>query len=76
MSQIKRLFKIDRKTLKEALLGEYDEYGDDPNRMTTIAVRVETKRKLSKWIPKGCTYDEGLRRILDLLEKWADKPVE
>jgi len=74
LSRIKNLFKFDRKTLREALLGE-EFFDDDPDRPTTITIRVQTKLRLQKWIPKGLTYDKGLNRILDFLESHADKAI-
>jgi len=75
MSILKKI-GINKKTLREVLLSEVEndlEFEDDPRRLTTIAITVETKRRLAKFISKDDTYDKGLRRILDVLEKNADK---
>jgi len=70
LSKLKKLFRIDKKTFKEALFGE--EYGfeeDDPNRVTTIPIRVRTKMRLRNLMVKGVTYDEAINRLIDLLEQ-------
>lgn len=74
MSNFLRKIGINRKTLREVLLSEL-ELEEDPNRLTTITIRLGTKRMLEKWIPKGLTYDEGIRRIIALLEKYADRKI-
>jgi len=67
---LRKLFKIDKKTLKEALFGE--DYGferDNPDRVTTIPIRVRTKMRLRNLMVKGVTYDEAINRLIDLLEQ-------
>jgi len=64
--------KETRRTLREILLSE-EEHTEDEDRLTTIALKLKTKKRLSRFIPKGLTYDEGIQRILDLLEEAVEK---
>jgi len=76
LSNILKKIGINKRTLKEILLSEIEnniEFKDDPKRLTTIAITVETKMRLCKFMNKNDTYDKGLRRILDILEKNFDK---
>jgi len=64
--------KETRRTLREILLSEGGPV-EDEDRLTTISLKLKTKKRLSRFIPKGLTYDEGIQRILDLLEEAIEK---
>ena len=72
MSNILKKLKVNRQTLREILLSAPEDQVDE-DYLTTIAIRYSTKLRLGKFINKNETFDQGISRILDWLEKNADR---